>query len=435
MIDKNSHTGETALTIILGLICFMDMVPAYASDSWQPLPTGIVQRVAFGSCAKHWQPQPIWDAVLSAKPDLWLFLGDNIYGDTDGMTAWLVSKEQMIGEWNRLADKPEFQKARKKIPMMATWDNHDYGSHAGGAEFPVKEGTKEAFLTFWDEPEDSPRWKRAGIYDAKIFGPEGKRVQIILLDTKYNRSQFKKNPQPKEEWLKAGKVGGYIPDNDPTKTHLGEEQWAWLEEELKKPAEVRLLCSSTQVIPNEKGMDEWGNFPHERQRLFDLIRKTNAKGVVLLSGNVHFAEISQYKKGVYPFVELTSSGMTHINEIYGKAANAYRIAGPYIDLNFGIVEIDWDAKPAPVITLKAIGADGSTGFMHTVNLDELQAGANRNNQTRTVCTDPRPQVCTMDYRPVCGQLNDGSFKTYSNGCTACSDLLVTAYEEGACNQR
>jgi alkaline phosphatase D len=104
------------LTIILSLVCFMPMVQIHASDSWQPLPSGTVQRIAFGSCAKQWQHQTIWDAVLAQKPDIWLFLGDNIYGDTDGTTAWLVSKEQMTGEWNRLADKPEFQKARANHP-------------------------------------------------------------------------------------------------------------------------------------------------------------------------------------------------------------------------------------------------------------------------------------------------------------------------------
>ena len=108
----------------------------------------IITRIAFGSCAKQWQHQTIWDAVFTAKPDFWLFLGDTIYGDTDGKTAWLVSKEQMTGEWNRLADKPEFQKARAQIPMMAIWDNHDYGSHAGGAEFTMKEGTKRGFPHF-----------------------------------------------------------------------------------------------------------------------------------------------------------------------------------------------------------------------------------------------------------------------------------------------
>jgi len=374
MIAKRFFGCVAALTITLGLACFMPTSKAHANDSWQPLPTGTLQRIAFGSCAKHWQPQPIWEAVIAAKPDLWLFLGDNIYADTDGATAWLVSKGQLTGEWNRLADKPEFQKARAQIPMMATWDNHDYGSHAGGGEFPVKKESKEVFLTFFGEPEDSPRWKRSGIYDAKILGPEGKRVQIILLDTKYNRSLYKTDPTPKEERLKVGKVGGYLPDDDPKKTHLGEEQWKWLEGELRKPAEVRLLCSSTQVIPDEKGMDEWGNFPRERQRLFDLIGKTGAKGVVLLSGNVHFAELSKSGDGPYPLFDLTSSGMTHVNEIYAKAPNAHRVQGPLADINFGLVEIDWEGQPAPLVTLKAVGLDGAAAFEHTVSLDVLQPG-------------------------------------------------------------
>ncbi|MEM9235352.1 MAG: alkaline phosphatase D family protein [Verrucomicrobiota bacterium] len=307
---------------------------------WQPLPAGAIERIAFGSCAKHWQAQPIWEGVLSKKPDLFLFLGDNIYADTDGVTAWLVTKGQMTGEWNRLADKPEFQKARAAMPFLATWDNHDYGSHAGGGEFPVKHDTKECFLTFFGEPKDSPLWERSGIYRSEILGAEGKRVQVILLDTKFNRSSYRKNPMAKEERVKLGRVGGYLPDEDATKTHLGAEQWAWLEAELKKPANVRVICSSTQVIPDQKGMDEWGNFPRERQRLLDLMGKTN--GVVLLSGNVHFAEISRLSDGVaYPLTELTSSGMTHINEIYGAAPNRFRVGEPLVELNFGLVEIDW----------------------------------------------------------------------------------------------
>ena len=338
-----------------------------AEPTWQPLPTGPVQRIAFGSCAKHWQPQTIWEGVLAQKPDLFLFLGDNIYADTDGKTAWQVSKGQLTGEWNRLADKPEFQKARTAMPFMATWDNHDYGSHAGGAEHPVKAEAKECFLTFFEEPKDSLRWKRSGIYDSKIIGPEGKRVQVILLDTKFNRSAFKKDPTPKEDRLKVGKVGGYLPDEDPAKTHLGAEQWAWLIEELKKPAELRLVCSSIQVIPNQKGMDEWGNFPRERQRLVDLLGKTN--GAVLLSGNVHFAEISQLSDGpTYPLTELTSSGMTHIEELYGKAPNRFRLGQPLIELNFGLVEVNWETSQ---VKLSACNVDGRVMISKKLSLDSL----------------------------------------------------------------
>jgi hypothetical protein len=50
----------------------------------------------------------------------------------------------------------------------------------------------------------------------------------------------------------------------------------------------------------------------------------------------------------------------------------------------------------------------------------------------TVCVDPRPQICTMDYRPVCGTLKNGTVKTYSNGCGACADAGVVSWVEGAC---
>ena len=48
------------------------------------------------------------------------------------------------------------------------------------------------------------------------------------------------------------------------------------------------------------------------------------------------------------------------------------------------------------------------------------------------CKDPRPEVCTQDYRPVCATLQDGSHKLYSNGCMACSDANVDSWVEGEC---
>ncbi len=69
-----------------------------------------------------------------------------------------------------------------------------------------------------------------------------------------------------------------------------------------------------------------------------------------------------------------------------------------------------------------------TGYRSEACEDSLVVGES------TVCTEPRPQICTMDYRPVCAQLSDGTFKTYSNGCTACTDPAVTGHREGACGE-
>lgn len=50
----------------------------------------------------------------------------------------------------------------------------------------------------------------------------------------------------------------------------------------------------------------------------------------------------------------------------------------------------------------------------------------------TKCENPRPEMCTMDYNPVCGQLKNGRAKTYSNGCSACSDQNVVEHKAGEC---
>jgi alkaline phosphatase D len=342
-----------------------------AETGWLPPPDGEIQRIAFGSCAKHWQPQPIWKSVIAAEPDLFLFLGDAIYADTDGQTAWPVMPGQLAGEWNRLADKPEIQELMAAVPVMATWDNHDYGTHSGGAEFPLKRVSRDIFLDFFDEPAGSARRLREGVYDAKIFGPEGRRVQIILLDTRYFKGTPLRDERSAEEKASLGIVGKYVPNDNPEVTLLGDAQWAWLEAQLKTPADLRLIASGTQIIPDEKGMDEWGNYPRERRRFLDLLRDSQAKGVILLSGNVHFGEVSGLEVLGYPLLEITSSGLTHIDERYAGMTNTYRVGGPVVQNNFGMVEVDWAASAAPQVTISLNTMNGAAAFSYSFALNDL----------------------------------------------------------------
>ncbi len=335
-----------------------------------------LNRIAFGSCAFQWAEQPIWDAGIGSDPDIFLFIGDAIYGDFDGAKPYTPTAESLRIEWEKLAAQPGFRRLRGKVPVLGTWDNHDYGKHNGGAEFELKEASREIFLEFFGEPVYSVRRLTPGIFDAKLFGPPGRRVQIILLDTRFFKGPPLTSGLSKEEKAAlglTGSLGNYVPNKNPEVTLLGGEQWAWLEWQLRKPAEVRFIASSTQVVADEKGMDEWGNYPLERTRLFDLIRETSASGVILLSGNVHFAEISETMDGPYPLVDFTSSGLTHVNEEYAKAKNSYRVAGPYAEVNFGLIEIDWSDHTGPSITLKTIGIDGKTAFEHTILMSSLES--------------------------------------------------------------
>lgn len=311
-----------------------------------------IETVAFGSCAKQWEKQPIWTSINNDNPDLFLFIGDAIYGDWDGNEVFDITEETLSRDYAKLDAIPEFKKFKAHHTILATWDNHDYGKHNGGREFDKKELAKHKFLDFFDEPDTSFRYQTPGIYEAYMYGPDQKKTQIILLDTRWFKSPFKMDSLTAEERKALGKVGRYAPNYSAKATLLGTSQMNWLKKQLAKTADVRLICSSIQVIPNEKGMDEWGNYPIERQAFLDLISASSGTSV-LLSGNVHFAEISRLRNSGKNIYEITSSGLTHINEQYGEAPNNFRVKGPYIDLNYGEVKIDWNLKQI-VLNIKGL---------------------------------------------------------------------------------
>jgi hypothetical protein len=91
-----------------------------------------------------------------------------------------------------------------------------------------------------------------------------------------------------------------------------------------------------------------------------------------------------------------------------------------------------EKPPVQTPSRGASSFDGNTGFNHSARLNELLGGKAGSDQEMVACPEVRPQICTHEYRPVCAQLQDGSLKTYSNGCTACSDPAVSGYREGAC---
>jgi alkaline phosphatase D len=323
----------------------------------------LLTRIAFGSCANQNLDQPIWGPVVAASPDLFLMVGDNVYADTEDM-------DLMRERYAKLGAKPGYRRLLETCPVLATWDDHDYGENDGGSWYPKREEAAEIMLDFFGVPEDSPRRARPGVYGAKVFGPEGRRVQVILLDTRFFKSRLLRDGRSAEEKKALNLVGWYVPQNDPETTILGEAQWAWLEEQLRQPAEWRLVVSSIQVVADEKGMESWGNFPHERNRLYETLRKTGAEGVLLLSGDVHFSEVSRTDEGPYPLYDFTSSGLTNSHAGWAAAVNTRRVgAEAYAKPTFGLIEIDWDAG---AVSLQARGLEGETAFEVKVPLSELR---------------------------------------------------------------
>jgi alkaline phosphatase D len=333
-----------------------------------------LSRIAFGSCAKQDQPQPIWEAIGETQPQLFVFLGDNIYGDTQDMSV-------MRAKYALLADQPGFRKLKQTCPVVGTWDDHDYGANDAGADFPKKRESQQVFLDFFGVPKDDPRRTQEGVYSARVYGPPGKRVQLILLDARYFRSPLKAGFKPGEPG--EGSRGIYIANNDPDATVLGETQWGWLAEQLKVPAELRVIGSGVQVVADEHGSEMWGNFPHERQRLLRLIRETKANGVVIISGDRHLSEISRLaadrpEAPGYPLFDVTSSSlnapsgnMTRAGVRFANEINSYRVGLTYFDVNFGSIQIDWD-QPDPVIRLQVRDEKGGVVMQQRLTLSQLR---------------------------------------------------------------
>lgn len=299
-------------------------------------------RIVFASCAHQNEDQSIWDVVAAENQDLTLYIGDNVYGDVRSGDRALP---ELKTAYMRLAQSAPFARARAAAPMITAWDDHDYGLNDAGAEFEHKQSAEALYEYVW--AIDDERASYPGTYGSWIVGGEdGKRVHVIVLDTRFFRSELK----PTDEFGAPGKER-YLPDDNPDKTMLGEAQWDWLEEELKKPADLRLLVSSVQVISEGHGWEAWKMLPTERDRLYSLIDDTDAKGLIILSGDRHSAAFYQ-KEGVnaYPLFEATSSslnlplrGFLREGQEFEQEPGPNRLTDMIIDPNYGVIDIDWDA--------------------------------------------------------------------------------------------
>jgi alkaline phosphatase D len=313
-------------------------------------------RIAVGACLRYAPGGNALSDIVANDPDLMVWLGDNIYADTEDMTV-------MRGIYDQLAANHRFRELAAATQMMATWDDHDFGRNNANRTWPHRDAAKAEFLRFWGVPPGDPRRDQPGVYTSRTFGIGDRTVQVILLDNRYNL----------DPWDYAGE--------DPTRQVLGEAQWAWLRERLLEPATVRIIGSGVQVVQDydiDEEWEGWGDSPLQRERLFRLIRDLRVPGVVFVSGDRHFAELTRHPDDAtalgYPTYDLTPSGLDQIEYDGAGAAdwvNPNRIGEPLNSpQKHGLVEIDW-APADPQIHLEI--HDRNRLFLdHVVRLSELQ---------------------------------------------------------------
>ena len=319
-----------------------DFFPHAPKGPVLPAADTVLTRILVGSCLDEEKGDSATLRTIAAQQaDLFLMVGDNVYGDKDGPANINNQPEldELRASFRDLAAREDFKAVRAKFPMMVAWDDHDYGANDAGRGFVFKRLAERIHERFWGL-DDKDVGAYPGTYYARTFGPEGQRTQVIVLDTRF----FRSNLTPTDEWNKKGKER-YIPSTDPEQDMLGNDQWTWLENRLQDPADVRLIVSSIQVLTTDgHGFEAWSTLPKEQARLYNLVRETEAKGVVFVSGDRHTAFLYKDEAALpYPAYELTASSMNVSFAETTTEMDKAQIGEGYPPENFGAIGIDWAA--------------------------------------------------------------------------------------------
>jgi len=284
-------------------------------------------RIAFGSCNNAYAPNELWDDIFLAKPEAWIWGGDIVYADSDDFGT--IEKH-----YHRQLENQEYKRLTDSTKILATWDDHDYGMNDGGVTFSAKAKSQEAFLNFLKVGQSDSRRDQEGVYYSEQIQSEGHTVEVILLDTRYFRSDLTKGTEGRR----------YDPNYDEAATMLGDTQWGWLSHRLTtSTADLILLVSSIQFLSSEHGYEKWQNFPHERERLISLLKQID-RPLMVLSGDRHISEWSVLKTEDKEIIDFTSSGLTHSYENFSGEPNELRKGGVVSVPSYGLLDIDWKNK-------------------------------------------------------------------------------------------
>lgn len=288
--------------IIPGLAILLSFLSAQAQTS-----------IAIIGCHDQHKPAPVLRYFAESKPDYTIWVGDNVYADTKDDPAHIQRQLEV------LSDKDGFRELKAASEFMVTWDDHDYGLNNANKHYKFKEESLDIHRKFWDLEDDVPS-DRDGIYHARIETlPNGRKIQFIMVDIRFH----KERPGP----------GSDI---------LGQRQWTWLEEQLKQEADLRFLVSGTQVLLNRPSRWEaWTKHGKSRKRLMSLIRATEAKGLVFITGDQHYNEVLKSKRALdYDTYEIMAAG---INKTERPGWAGKRVAGPDITVHSApFMQINWN---------------------------------------------------------------------------------------------
>lgn len=291
----------------------------------------------------------IFNKINDRKPDLMLWLGDNVYyREVDYYTLG-----GMQHRYTHDRSIPELQPLLASTPHYAIWDDHDFGPDDSDWSWVQKERSYEVFKEFWGNPSFGLNGKN-GCTTLFQYGD----ADFFLLDDRYYRTP---------NYCKTC----------PDRSLLGKEQLEWFLAALAASrAEYKIVAIGGQVLTTSMNNETaFHFFPAERDSILKFIERENIKGVIFLTGDRHYTELSAiqnaagnwvYDLTVSPFTSGTYSGA----EL--KEKNDLRVPGTVVDQhNFGLLRFS-GLRKSREIEIKIVNFEGKEMWTKTITHDGLK---------------------------------------------------------------
>lgn len=310
-------------------------------------------KFAMGSCAYINEPEydrpgrsygghyGIFDAIADQQPDLMLWLGDNAYlREPD----W-GSRSGFLYRYTHTRSTPEMQRLLRTTTHAAIWDDHDFGPNDGDASFAGSALSREVFDIFWPNPTNG------------VPGVEG----ITSMFSYYDADFFLMDDR-------TFRVPGDVKTSEPAM--LGSAQLDWLIRALKySSATFKFVAIGSQVLNTGAVYENYSTIPKERAELLRRIEVEGIKGVIFLTGDRHFTELSTLKlKDGRTIHDLTTSPLTS-GPYTPNETNSLRVEGTVVgERNFSTIEVS-GAKGARDLLIRVFDSAGKQLWERSIKQD------------------------------------------------------------------
>lgn len=290
----------------------------------------------------------MWKQVIDQKPDYLFMIGDNVYADRkNGVNNSPASPRQLWERYVETRHTLDFFFAKELIPVLAVWDDHDYGMSDGNKTYEYKKESREIFETFFAQDAVLGIWSRGPGVSGWLNAFE---QNFVFVDDRSFRT-------PNEG------------SGDEEETHWGSEQEKWVLAKLKESTQPSWIIQGDQFFGAYAPFESYErNHPQSFKKIMKQLGE-DKEPVVFISGDRHLIEYMKIEKAVlgYPTYELTTSAL-HAKvhpENWKEKHNPRRMAGSGSHQNFAVIESEAISAKDLRFHLSGFGNGDASLFKYT----------------------------------------------------------------------